>query len=174
MSVAVQTIAATGVQRTAHFAVIAPITRAGNIEAAHLGVTVNTGVVLTGTAFGLHIEANVLGTGQTPQNLEGVRIEVGAAPASNIGNIYGIFMTNFVEAGATYVNYYFMRLVDNGGNIVTAAFQLQVGNGSDMTNLFELTNPCTAWSSTVVPPGPITGRIAVRCQGLQFYLPLYQ
>ncbi len=161
-----------GAARAAYIACQATVAVAAVLGALHVRMQVPTGIVVTGSTYGIHIEQEITGTGQISATWEGIRMELYSPGTTTIAQVYGIWMTNFIQSAPT-AGYDFMRFAENGGVTVVAGMRFAVGGGSDMTNLLFLAGNCTAWAAAVVPPGAQVGRIAVNVGGIQLYIPLW-
>ena len=160
-----------GAARAGYFAVQAVAAVTAVLAALHARMQVPSGIVVTGDTFGVHIEQELV-DGTISGTWEGIRLEMYSDATATINTVMGIFMSNYIQS-APGANYYFQRMSENGGVTVDAAFLVSVGGGGDITNLFTLLGAHTAWSDTVVPPGANVGRIAVMCNGVQLYIPLW-
>jgi len=160
-----------GAARAGYFACQVVAAAVGTIAALHARMQVPSGIVVTGDTYGVHIEQELV-DGTITGTWEGIRLEMYSDATAVIANVYGIFMTNYIQS-APVGNYYFQRMSENGGVTVDAAFYISVGGAGDITNLFYLAGAHTAWSAVTVPPGAQVGRIAVNVGGVQLYIPLW-
>ena len=161
-----------GAARGAYIACQATVAVAAVLGALHARMQVPTGITVTGSTYGLHIEQEITGTGVITGTMEGIRMELYSPGTTTIASAYGMFMTNYVDSNPTG-DYAFFRLTENGNSVVRSAFDIRVGGAADITNLFNLPGNPTAWDAATPAAGASTGRIAVLVAGVQLYLQLW-
>lgn len=165
---AVDAIALGGAVTGGYFGVNASVSFTGTPRALRARMAVATGITVTGSTYGFHLEQEILGTGVVTASWEGIRLEMYSEAGTTAPDMYGIFMSNYV-AGTTGL-LYFMRLQENVAAQMEAAFYIRV---VDMDNLFYLfPTVTTAWAQTGNPANQ-NGWIKVDLAGTIRYIRLY-
>jgi len=141
-----------------------------NIQIIDATLNLAAGVVVTGAVHIAYLNSE-LGNASEVTQWEGIRQDMASDALSVVNSIYCIHLNNYIQHAPT--NYCYMRFSENGGATIRAAFYMNCGGGSDMTNLFRLASNTTAWSVVADPPGGAQGRIAVEVGGVQKYIQLY-
>lgn len=175
--VVLQSNALGGASRAGYFANQVTVSVTAVPAALHARMQVPTGVVITGSTYGIHIEQEVTGTGQITLGMEGIRMELYAPNTTDLNIVYGIFMSNTIQSAPTA--YTFIRLDENGGQTVNTAIDIGIGGAGDILNVLTLRGAETAWNATTNPPGGGSGvgsnrgRFAVLVGNEQRWVQLY-
>lgn len=161
-----------GTVYAAFFKAIGSVTATADLIGARGATTVNAGIVITGYAYGLHSNQEVLAAGQVTEIMDGIRIEQYVQTGGLTFTVHGIFISNFIQEQPS-ANYFFQRMSENGGVTVEAAFYISVGGTGDITDTFVLAGTHTAWSGEGNKIGVAHGWIKCRVGGVVRYIQLY-
>ena len=172
VSAVINAIALGGDVKAGLFRVNFTVSMTGNPYVLHAIADVKDGIVITGSLRTAYIQSFLGNASQVAYLWEGMRVNMSADAAAIINALSSIIVNNVVNVQPT-ARYCFLDLREHGAITVDAGIYVGIGVACDMTNLFELIDNKTAWSSGENVPGGAAGRIAVMVGAQQRYIQLY-
>ena len=159
--------------RAGEFIIVATENLTGNLRPLRVKGVVNANIVVTGYAYGIHIEQEVHAVGQVTGNMDGIRLEQYVPTGGITSHVHGIFISNFIQTAPTG-NYYFIRAAENGGVTLEAIMYFALGGTSNANYFAILANTKLAWAATADKTGGANvGWIRVLVAGVERFIQLY-
>lgn len=135
-------------------------------------VAVKTGVTLTGSLYGVHIETEALGTGVVSGNFEGMDIETYVVSTATIsGDHYGIFVKTYSDIAGNQ-EIVPLRLEHNGASVANAFIGVFAQTGKMRYFLYS-SHTSETWCNVTQTASTAGGWLKVRLGGYDRYIALY-
>jgi len=173
VSAVVNAIALGGTVVAGYFGAKASVSLTGDIKGIRAGATINDGITVTGSLYGIYVETEVLGTGIVTAYYEGIRIENYVESGADISAVahYSIHIANSI--GSQPSSYSFIRMTENAASTVRSVFYVGKGGACvDISYVFELDGVPSAWGSSQTITGQ-AGFLKVRMGAADKYIALY-
>ncbi len=173
LSAVINALALGGAVYAGLFSVHGSVSLTGSLTGLRARTVVDAAIIVTGYAYGIHIEQEVHAAGQLTLTMDGIRLEQYVPTGGLTHTVHGIFITNYIQEQPSS-NYYFMRCAENGGVTLDACMMFSLGSGSDATLFLHLASANTAWSNADDKTGGATaGWIKCNVGGVDKYIQLY-
>ena len=168
--------AATGVEKAFDAYLVTGIAGAESLVGYHAKITGATALAVTGYAYGVYVELEVLGTGQLGSggnDVNGIRVELYQEASATIGeHVMSIMVTNYM-LGTITGSYFMMYLAENGDVTLQAWMHFLQGGTSDANYFISVAGVSSAWSPAGDKTGSSTGWLKVLTPGGPRYIQLY-